>query len=680
MAISWGNQKNSIAKNILHLFYSTALSSGLNAIALIVLAHYLEKYDYGMFSVVLAFAMIMGYFTDAGLSDIVIREGSKKEVDISILISSYVKMRLGLLFASFLFGFIIFHITHSGQRELIETANLLILPMVSGIALQSIGTTYFQLIEKMQYYGLIRIISSVCLVLTLLLGMLLHFKPLVICTLYGLSYFTAGIFGVYLVSKNVKIHLNSRFHKGLLQNLGSFTLGGLLFVLLPQLGPLVLENTISLKEVGVFAVAYRIPQALQQIPFIVAGAYYPVMFRSFNNNLLDDHLRYNMALLKIISLVGMAMTIPFYYMSEFIIHLLFSAKWNQAVYPLKILSVLLTLQAMNIALADGLTTRALQTYRTLVQFISVISGVFVYILLSKLYGVSGAAFAGVAIEAIAFLGFWICIPNRWIIAKKVILPYLSFFIICLGSIDFFLGAVPLLAMVIHFVLLTLMVFVDKEHWEKIKSYLKASGINQRWESKKSEGAKVNTKLTPKSERSSFTIFLLFLLVTLANYYIYVGFAIKPYMIFLILFLTVHIGSFYFHRLHLFEMAMLLFYMMYSFSGAFALYPASSIRIICGIILYIFCYFIMKAVIGNSRDSVIERAISDAGILFNIASLTLYFIGLKSLGFVFEGDRVYQFGVLLDRDYPRLIGLLQDPNFFVFYNTLFFPITFVILSR
>ncbi|MEH7484708.1 O-antigen ligase family protein, partial [Neobacillus drentensis] len=125
------------------------------------------------------------------------------------------------------------------------------------------------------------------------------------------------------------------------------------------------------------------------------------------------------------------------------------------------------------------------------------------------------------------------------------------------------------------------------------------------------------------------------------------------------------------RLHLYEIAMLLFYLMYSFSGAFALYPASSIRIICGIVLYIFCYFIMKAVIGNARYSVIERAISDVGILFNIASLTLYFVGLKVLGFVFEGDRVYQFGVMLDRDYPRLIGLLQDPNFFVFYNTLFF---------
>ncbi|WP_235824774.1 O-antigen ligase family protein [Bacillus salipaludis] len=182
---------------------------------------------------------------------------------------------------------------------------------------------------------------------------------------------------------------------------------------------------------------------------------------------------------------------------------------------------------------------------------------------------------------------------------------------------------------------------------------------------------MNNKITSKSDKYSFTIFSLFLLVMLTNYYIYVGFAIKPYMIFLLLYLMIHIGSFSFQRLHLFEIAMLFFFLMYSFSGAFSLYPASSIRAICGIILFLFCYFIMKSVIQKANDSMTERAISDVGIFFNMVSLILYFVGLKSFGFVFDGDRVYQFGVMLDRDYPRLIGLLEDPNFFVFYNTIFF---------
>jgi O-antigen ligase len=168
-----------------------------------------------------------------------------------------------------------------------------------------------------------------------------------------------------------------------------------------------------------------------------------------------------------------------------------------------------------------------------------------------------------------------------------------------------------------------------------------------------------------------TVFWLFMLVMLAKFNIYIGFALKPYMVFCILFFIVHIGSFYFQRLHLFEAAMLLFYLMYSFTGAFALYPGSSARIILGILLYICCYLIMRYIIGKTNDVSIKNAIANVGILFNSASLILYVIGLKSVSFVFDGDRISQYGVMVDRNYPRLIGLLQDPNFFVFYNTLFF---------
>lgn len=175
----------------------------------------------------------------------------------------------------------------------------------------------------------------------------------------------------------------------------------------------------------------------------------------------------------------------------------------------------------------------------------------------------------------------------------------------------------------------------------------------------------------RKQKASFTLFFLFLLVTMANYYIYIGFAIKPYLIFSFLYLLVHISSFYFQRLHGFEVAMLIFYLMYSFTGAFALYPSASIRILLGIILYIACYFIIKSIIGRTNNWTIERAIADAGVLFNTLSLILYLIGLQRLGFDFEGDRIYEWGVMLDRNYPRLIGVLQDPNYFVFYNTLFF---------
>lgn len=472
------SRKNSIAKNIGHLFYSTALSSALNALALILLANYLQSYHYGLFSVALAFAMIMGYFTDAGLSDIVLREGSKKEVSISILISSYIKMRGALLLGTFAVGFMLIVFLNPGNRELLQTAFYLIIPLVMGISLQSIGITYFQLMEKMQYCGLIRIVSSIILVSALGAGFLFHFNPIIFCLLYGLSYFFAGLFSLYLLRRNVRIDLKCEFHQGLLQNLGSFMFAGLLFVMLPHIGPIILEKTISLNEVGLFAVAYRIPQALQQIPFIVAGAFYPVLFKAFNSNLIAEHLKLLHFQTKLMALVGILMTIPFYHLSGFIVSILFGEEWADAGFPLKILSLLLFLQAISIALADGLTTSRKQFQRMVVQGISVFTGIILYFLLSKTYAVTGAAMAGVIMESVALLGFWLCSSRRWVLAKNTLIPYLVFTLFSLLATDFFFNQIPFLALAINVLLVVTVLLVDKEMKNKLFTFFKSKNARK----------------------------------------------------------------------------------------------------------------------------------------------------------------------------------------------------------
>lgn len=175
----------------------------------------------------------------------------------------------------------------------------------------------------------------------------------------------------------------------------------------------------------------------------------------------------------------------------------------------------------------------------------------------------------------------------------------------------------------------------------------------------------------KRENFHLSLFLLFLLVFLGKYSLYIGFALKPYMIFLVLFYVIHLSCIHFYKLQLFECAMLLFYMVYCLSGVFALYSSMSLRIVCGIALYLFCYFLMKSLVSSSNTYSIERSISYAGIVFNLGCLLLYVLGLKKLNFILQGDGIYSLGVFMDREYPRLIGLVADPNYLVFYNTLFF---------
>ncbi|WP_347862272.1 oligosaccharide flippase family protein [Salimicrobium sp. PL1-032A] len=465
-------KKNSISVNIIHLFYSTALSSAINAAALILLAGYLQSHQYGMFSVALAFAMIMGYFTDAGLSDIVLREGAKQEVSLSRLMSSYIRMRTLLLVLTFAFGFLLIHLMNGENTPLLHTSYALVLPMVTGIALQSIGTTFFRLTERMQFFGLIRLVSAVTLLGTLSIGMLLGAHPLLMTVLYGCSYMAAGIFGIVLVRKHVSLRLRQPFHSGILRNLGAFTLGGLLFVMLPHLGPIILEKTITLREVGLFAVAYRIPQALQQIPFVVAGAYYPVLFKHFHMNRLSEHFDHHLTQIKVMSVLGMLIAIPLYHLSGFIVTFLFGPEWLDAALPLKILALMLILQSVNTALADGLTTMEKQNGRTAVQVVAVLSGVLFYIFLSNGYGVVGAAVAGVLVEVVALAGFWVLTPTKWKLLKRAILPYLAFFLISAPLTGWLTGDRSLVAAILHTALLLGIILSDRHLRGKLMQLLR----------------------------------------------------------------------------------------------------------------------------------------------------------------------------------------------------------------
>jgi O-antigen ligase len=176
--------------------------------------------------------------------------------------------------------------------------------------------------------------------------------------------------------------------------------------------------------------------------------------------------------------------------------------------------------------------------------------------------------------------------------------------------------------------------------------------------------------TGLSQRSIGLLLLLFLFM-LSKYNFYIGFALKPYMIFLLLFLLFHLSIFSFQKLHLYESVLLLFYLFYSFTGAFSVYPFASLRFTLGIILLIFFYFILRFFLDAYSDDTIQKTVCRTGLLFNAVSLLLYVLGLKSFGLQVQGELESSYGVLWDRDYPRLIGLLEDPNLYIFYNTIFF---------
>ena len=465
------NKKNSIIRNIIHLFYSTILANILNATTLILLANFFNSKNYGIFSVALALAMIMNFFTDLGVSNTFLREGSKKE-SLSNTFSSYIKIRVVCLLLAIIVFSVGIH-TFYQELQILYMMYSLLIPMVIGLMMQGIGITYFQLTERMQFIASIKIFSAIVLIVSITLCMALKVDVRLTAFLYGFSYFIAGLYSLYLLQKNVKVKWKSPFQNQLVANLSPFLISGLFIMLTPQLGPLVLEKTLPLTLVGLFAVAYRIPSALYQVPGVIAGAFFPLLFKTFNQGKLEEHTRLTILQMKIMSYIGVCMTISLFYLAGFLVTILFGDEWASAVQPLKILSFIIVLQGFNIAIADGLTTRGLQNRRTIVQFITITIGVMSLYYLSVSYAVVGAAFAVLAMEIVSFVGYILTHPTRNLILTKVILPYGSYFSISFILLHYLLSKYPFMAILTTFISVSAMIYLfDKSTRALIKGFIK----------------------------------------------------------------------------------------------------------------------------------------------------------------------------------------------------------------
>lgn len=452
--------KNSIIKNIIHLFYSTILANILNATTLILLANYFNAKNYGIFSVALALAMIMNFFTDLGVSNTFLREGLKQE-NLNDKFSSYIKFRVICLFLACIVFSVGIHVFYQ-EPQILYMAYILMIPMVIGLTMQTIGIIYFQLTERMQFIASIKIISAILLIVITALSMTLKLNVELTAFLYGFSFFLGGLYSLYLLRGKVKVKWKSPFQHQLLTNLSPFLISGLFIMLTPQLGPLVLEKSLPLTLVGLFAVAYRIPSALYQVPGVIAGAFYPLLFKTYNQGKLEEHTRLNILQMKMMSYIGMCVSISLFYMAGYLVTILFGDEWSSAVQPLKILSFIIVLQGFNIAIADGLTTRGLQNRRTIVQFITITIGSMSLYYLSTTYAVAGAAFAVLTMEIVSFLGYVLAHPIRKTVLIKVVIPYGICFFVSFMLLHYLLLQHSFVAMIVTIISVSTMVFLVDE--------------------------------------------------------------------------------------------------------------------------------------------------------------------------------------------------------------------------
>ncbi|OTW74712.1 sugar translocase [Bacillus thuringiensis serovar cameroun] len=435
---------NKILKNASYLFVGNITVRFILAIATILFARYVSPGEYGMFTTALAVSAVICYFTDAGLTHTFMREGTRNGANISRLISSYLRVRLILAFViSVLFTiFVQFFYTDTYLRAMVYW---IVLPTMFGATLQGVGMAYFQVTERMQFTAIISVLQGVIAAIVLLLGMSFKWSLMIVAALYGLSSLVTGIIAFIMTIQYITIHTG--WDKGILDQLLIFTINGIIIMLLPQLGPIILEKVSTYEQVGFWGAASKIPAVLYQIPGVIATAFYPKLFAFGNEKNIVEHRKLSQFELKLMSFLGMGISIPFIADSRFWIVSLLGEEYTPAGDALAILAFIVILQSINYPLADNLTTIGQQWKRATIMGIGLAVAIICYIILGSKFGMMGAAVAAILTEVTLLIGFTLFVRKGFeLLFEGIIFNTLAFIISYALYRTVFINLSPLLAL------------------------------------------------------------------------------------------------------------------------------------------------------------------------------------------------------------------------------------------
>ncbi|EJR93393.1 hypothetical protein IKE_05884 [Bacillus cereus VD196] len=183
---------------------------------------------------------------------------------------------------------------------------------------------------------------------------------------------------------------------------------------------------------------------------------------------------------------------------------------------------------------------------------------------------------------------------------------------------------------------------------------------------------MNREKQEKNEKKLlFFILILFSLVIGSKLNLSIGVALKPYMVLMAMYILVNVKNLMISKPRLYEVILFIFYFIYCITGIYSRYSDLAMRGILATIMLFILYFCIKDILRKLSLDSIEYGISVVGILFNIGSLIYYTMGVLNVENDFRGNDIEHFGIVLDRNMGRLIGLTSDPNLFAFFNLLFF---------
>lgn len=394
---------NRARKNIFFKFISEVVSRIFTLVFFIYLARKLGDSDFGIYSYLYSFCMLLIVIIDPGINQILIRNVSREKNNINEHVSSVTLLKIVLVILYFLTVHAVNFATGSKSYPF-NLVSYMALVIIS-LSLFEYLSSIFCSVERMDIEALIKFLSKLLILifgfLALTVGLGLSKIILSVLTAYLISI----VIALYLIRNLVKItsfKFNFEYWKSLLKDALPLAFNSVLLLLVVRVDIILLSLLgRSTSEIGWYSASTRIIDTLGVFPFLIMGGTFPIMADLYKNQRQKFDLFYEKSL-KLLFFAGVPTIIITYMLSRHVIILLFGKQYYPSIAALKIQIFQMGFIFVNSLLINALIAMEKQKILFLITAICVPLNIGLNYFLILKFGYLGAAYTSVLTQLCLF--------------------------------------------------------------------------------------------------------------------------------------------------------------------------------------------------------------------------------------------------------------------------------------
>jgi len=401
-------------KNASLALVGTIAAMPLQIAGAILIARVLGPTEFGIYSFAVTFSYLFACFADGGLSILATREIARHRDDFERQLGSLLVLKAGLSFIFMLLTLVSLSFYEYRGEDLTVLLVVALGNFASSACIFAVGMT--RAFNLMKIEGLMNFIQPFSFVALFLLGSFVYAGGdflLLAAICFSLSYLATLLAGIFCLREIFFRQL--RYDEGTLKYLArealGIAIGWVVLLIYSRIGVIILEAGAGVAEVGYFNAALRLVLNLGVLPYILAGAWLPVLTRTVDH----DPTAFSMqarALCKYLCIGAVLLAVPLSMAADDIILLIYGREYLPAAPVFAVLMWAMFFFIVLFAPKTFLESSGRQKRWAFAAVSGLIVNMTMSYLLVPRFGAVGAAWGLFAANAVmAFLAF-LCSPPQ----------------------------------------------------------------------------------------------------------------------------------------------------------------------------------------------------------------------------------------------------------------------------